>query len=81
VVWFDRPWFGESLADILNFFNSAFHFKLNDQVLNRLAPKAFEFAEIFQNRRVQILCSYWTTDVSELHRELLKTGKGQPHRF
>jgi hypothetical protein len=48
VVWFDRPWFGESPADILNFFNSGFHFKLNDQVLNRLAPKAFEFAEIFQ---------------------------------
>jgi hypothetical protein len=35
----------------------------------------------FQNQRVQILCSYWTTDVSELRQELLKTGKGQPHRF
>jgi hypothetical protein len=35
----------------------------------------------FQNRRVQIFCSYWTTDVSELRRELLKTGKEQPHRF
>jgi hypothetical protein len=47
VVWFDRPWFRESPADIHNFFNSAFNFKLNYQVLNRLAPKAFEFAEIF----------------------------------
>jgi hypothetical protein len=46
VVWFDRPWFGESPADIHNFFNSAFSFKLNYKVINRLAPKAFEFAEI-----------------------------------
>jgi hypothetical protein len=47
VVWFNRLWFGESPADIHNFFNSAFNFKLNYQVLNRLAPKGFEFAEIF----------------------------------
>jgi hypothetical protein len=46
VVWFYRPWFGESPAYIHNFFNSAFNFKLNYQVLNRLAPKAFECAEI-----------------------------------
>jgi hypothetical protein len=46
VVWFDRPWFGESPADIHNFLNSAFNFKLNYQVLNRSAPKASEFAEI-----------------------------------
>jgi hypothetical protein len=47
VVWFDRPWFGESRADIHNFFNSAFNFKLNYQVLNHLVSKASEFAEIF----------------------------------
>ncbi len=39
--------------------------------------KAFEFAENFKNRRVQILCSYWMTDVLELHRELLKTDNRQ----
>jgi hypothetical protein len=39
----DRPWFGESPADILNLFNSAFNFILN----NCLAPSAFEFAESF----------------------------------
>ncbi len=47
MVWFDRHWFGESPADIHNFFNSAFSLKLNYQVLKCLAPKAFEFAEIF----------------------------------
>ncbi len=49
--------------------------------MSRLAQKAFGFAEGFSNRRVQILCSYWTTDVSELGWELLKTGKGQAWRF
>jgi hypothetical protein len=41
----------------------------------------------FQNRRVQIICSYWTTDFSKLLRELLKGGQSQlagfeiHHRF
>jgi hypothetical protein len=81
VVWFHRPWFGESPADIHNFFNSAFNFKLNYQVLNRLAPKAFEFAEIFLKPASSNPLLLWTTDVSELRWELLKIGKEQPHRF
>ncbi len=36
------------------------------EVLSRLAPKAFE------SREVQVLCSYWRTDFSELYWELLK---------
>ncbi len=79
MVWFDRPWFGESPADIHNFVNSAFNFKLNYQVLNNLAPKAFEFPEIFSKPASSN--PLLLTDVSELRRELLKTGKGQPHRF
>jgi hypothetical protein len=41
VVWSDRSWLGEGLADIHNFFNSVFNF----MVLSRLAQKAFEFSE------------------------------------
>jgi hypothetical protein len=47
VVWFDRPWLGESPADIDDFNNSAFNFILNEYVLSCSAPKAFKFAESF----------------------------------
>ncbi len=34
-----------------------------------------------QNRRVQILCSYWVTEFLELRQELLKAGQSQLASF
>jgi hypothetical protein len=47
VVWFDRPWLGESPADFHNFYISPFNFILNSLMLSRIARKAFEFAKSF----------------------------------
>jgi hypothetical protein len=39
--------------------------------------KRFWIAKAFQNRQVQILCSFWITDSLELRRELLKASQSQ----
>jgi hypothetical protein len=39
------------------------------------------FLRAFQNRQVQILCSYWMRDFLELRRELLKAGQSQVNGF
>jgi hypothetical protein len=41
-----------------------------------MCKKLLNLQKAFQNRRDQILCSYWITDFSDLHRELLKAGQG-----
>jgi hypothetical protein len=48
VVWLDRSWFGKSPVIVHNFYNCSFNLKLILEVLSHLAPKAVEFAEIFQ---------------------------------
>jgi hypothetical protein len=70
-----------AFALIHKFFNFAFKSGLNYKGLSHLEQKAFEFTESFQNRQVQIPCSYWIICFSELHRELFKTGQGQSCRF
>jgi hypothetical protein len=42
--------------------------------------KAIELRKAFHNT-VQILWSYWITDFSELHRELLKASQSQLTTF
>jgi hypothetical protein len=43
--------------------------------------KLLNLRKAFQNQGVQILCSYWMTDFSELRRELLKAGQSQLGSF
>jgi hypothetical protein len=38
--------------------------------------KLLNLLKAFQNWQIQSHCSYWMTDFSELHQELLKAGKG-----
>ncbi len=75
-VWFDRAWLGESPADIHNFFHWINLYWIN-YFLAISREKLLNLRKAFQNRRVQILCSYWITDFLELCRELLKAGQSQ----
>jgi hypothetical protein len=77
VIWFDRPRFGESPADIHHFLNCPFNFKLNYKFLAVQCKKLWNLRKAFENRRVKILCSYSITDFSELRQELLKAGQSQ----
>jgi hypothetical protein len=47
VVWSDGSWLGESPTNITKIFNCPFNFTLNEEILCRLAQKAFEFAKSF----------------------------------
>jgi hypothetical protein len=77
VVQLDWPGLGESPADINNliFLTVSFILYWIHKFLAVQRQKLLNLLKAFQNRCVQIFCSYWMTDVSEWHQKLVKTGE------
>ncbi len=78
MVRLDRSWFGESPAAIYNFDNCPYNILFTWEVLSCWASKAvFFLPKAIENRRVQIICSLWIRDFSDL----LRTHQGQSRDF